>query len=127
LAEIRSREDKPLPGIEFSEILIPDEDNIGSGTFITVLEPQAMAKINPIMSTIINKPVFQMIVSINAAEGEVTVLLGKADNSPAISRKTFRMPPKFDVSRPHRFDTFFEGWKIKGMKMNGDDMITAAT
>ena len=50
MSEVKSREHKPLPGIEYSEILIFDEDNLGTGIFTTVLEPSAMSKINPILN-----------------------------------------------------------------------------
>ncbi|MBI5097730.1 MAG: hypothetical protein HZB30_00630 [Nitrospirae bacterium] len=126
MAEIESREDKPLPGIEYSEIHIPDEDNLGTGIFTTVLEPRATAKINPIISAIRNVPVFQLIVNINSAENEVTVLLGKADNSPASSREVFMMPKIFDASMTHRLDAIFKDWKITELKMNGDNLEKVA-
>ncbi|MBI5057583.1 MAG: hypothetical protein HZB61_13295 [Nitrospirae bacterium] len=122
MAEIKSREDKPLPGIEYSEIRIPDEDNLGNGIFTTVLEPKALAKINPILSSISNEPVFQLLVSINAAVHEITVLLGKADKSPATSREVFVLPKKLDDSKAHRVDVVFKDWKITGLKMDGDDL-----
>lgn len=125
MSEIRNREDKPLPGIEYSEILIHDEDNLGTGVFTTVLEPKAMAKINPILSSIRNAPEFQLIVNINSAENEITVLLGKADNSPASSREVFILPEKFDNLKTHQFDTLFRDWKITELKMNGDSLTKA--
>ena len=108
----KSREKKPLPGIEYSEIRIPDEDNLGTGIFTTVLEPLATAKINPLISAIRNVPVFQLIVNINSAENAVTVLLGKADNSPASSREVFIMPKIFDASITHQLYAIFKYWKI---------------
>ena len=125
MSEVKSREHKLLPGIEYSEILIFDEDNLGTGVFTTVLEPDAMSKINPILSSIINVPEFQLIVNINSAENEVTVLLGKADNSPASSREVFILPKKIDTSKTHQFDTFFKDWKITELKMNGDALSKA--
>lgn len=122
MPEIISREEKTLPGIEFSEIRIPDDEYLGTGVFITVLEQKALAKINPIISSIVNVPVFQLIVNINSAEEEVTVLLGKADNSPALSRAVFMLPKGFDVSKTHRFDAIFTNWNISELKMNGDTL-----
>jgi hypothetical protein len=126
MAEIESREDKPLPGIEYSKIHIPDEDNLGTGIFTTVLEPKATAKINPIISAIRNVPVFQLIVNVNSAENEVTVLLGKADNSPAGSREIFMMPKNFNASTTHQLDAIFKDWKITELKMDGDSLKKAA-
>ena len=126
MAEIESREDRPLPGIEYSEIRIPDEDNLGTGIFTTVLEPKATAKINPLISAIRNVPVFQLIVNINSAENAVTVLLGKADNSPASSREVFMMPKVFDASMTHQLDAIFKDWKITELKMDGASLKKAA-
>ena len=123
MAEIRSREDKPLPGIDYSEILIHDEEDLGTGVFTTVLEPKAMAKINPILSSIRNAPEFQLMVNINLAEEAITVLLGKADNSPALSRAVFKLPKKVDTSITNQFDTVFRDWKITELRMNGDKLL----
>jgi len=123
MAEIRSREDKPLPGIEFSEILIHDEEDLGTGVFTTVIEPKAMTKINPLLSSIRNAPEFQLIVNINLAEEALTVLLGKADNTPALSREVFKLPKKLDTSITYQFDTIFRDWKIMELRMNGNLLI----
>jgi hypothetical protein len=81
-----------------------------------------MSKINPILSSIINEPEFQLIVNINSAENAVTVLLGKADNTPASSREIFMLPKKFDTSKTHQFDSIFNDWKVIELKMNGESL-----
>jgi hypothetical protein len=118
MAEIRSKEENPVPGIDYSEIRIPDEKNIGTGTFKTVLIPAAMNKNNPIISTIINVPVFQLLVNIDSKKYEVTVLLGKADKSPALSRKVYELSEKIDFLKAHSFTVKFINWGIKDLKMN---------
>lgn len=127
MGEVISREEKPLPGIAYSEIRIPDEDNIGTGSFITMLDPKAMGKVNPLMSTIVNKPFFQLIVSVNAAEDEVTVLLGKADNTPALSRKVYMIPKDTDIDKAILLQTFFNEWDIKALEMDGTKLKEAIT
>jgi hypothetical protein len=122
MTEINSRDNNPVPGIDYSEIHIPDEQNLGTGTFKTVLEPNAMAKINPIISTIINEPVFKLFVNINLAIEEVTVLLGKADESPPVSREVFKLPKEFNVSDVQTFDVAFKDWKIKRLELNGNSL-----
>jgi hypothetical protein len=123
MTEVRSREDKPLPGIDYSEILIHDEEDLGTGVFTTVLEPKAMAKINPLLSSIRNAPEFQLMVNINLAEEAMTVLLGKADNSPALSREVFKLPKKVDTSITNQFEAFFRDWKVTEVRMNGIRLI----
>ncbi len=122
MAEIRNRENNPVRGVEYSEIYIPDEENIGTGTFTTVLEPEAIINIIPIVSSIINEPAFQLFVNINYADDEVTVLIGRADNSPPLSREVFILPKKFDVSKTLQFDVVFTDWKITELKMNGNNL-----
>ncbi len=125
MSEVKSREDKPLPGIEYSEIHIPDEDNIGTGTFLTVLEPKALTKINPIMSSMVNKPLFQLIMGINAAENEATVLLGKADNTPAVSRKVYKVPTDKNRDDALEFNIIFKDWDITALELDGSALEEA--
>ena len=122
MAEIKSRDNNPVPGIDHSEIHIPDENNLGTGTFITVLEPNAMAKINPIISSIINEPVFMLMVSINLAIESVTVMIGKADKTPPLSRKVFKLPEEIDLPATHTFDVGFGEWKIESLRMDGEPL-----
>ncbi len=119
MAEVQSREEKPLPGIDYSEIHIPDDTNLGEGSFLTVLDPKAMSKINPLMSSIVNKPVFQLILVINAAEDEATVLLGQADNSPAQSRKVYTIPQDADREKSLQFKTIFKNWEVIALELDG--------
>ncbi len=125
MAEIKSRENNPVPGIDYSEIRIPHEQNLGTGTYTTVLEPNAMAKISPIISTIVNEPVFKLAVNIHLATNEITVLLGKADNSPALSRKVFKLPENIELSDGHRFEVIFKDWGIEELTMNGNSLEKA--
>ncbi len=122
MAEIKNRENNPVRGVEYSEIYIPDEDNLGTGTFTTVIEPEAIINIIPIVSSIINEPEFQLFVNINYADDEATVLIGRADNSPPLSREVFILPKKFDVSKTLQFDVVFTDWKIAELKMNGNNL-----
>jgi hypothetical protein len=122
MPEIKSREDRPLPGIEYSEISIPDENDLGTGTFTTVIEQKALAKINPIMSSIINEPDFQMIITINSAEEEVTALLGRADNTPPLSRKVFIIPEDTKIHESHSFQVIFSQWDIKALELDGKEL-----
>lgn len=122
MPKIISREQNPIPGVDYSEIHIPDEDSLGTGTFTTVLEPDAMVKNNPIISTIINEPVFQLIVNIDIDTHEVTVLLGKADNTPPLSRKVFTIPEDVNSSVKNSFKITFEEWKITGLELNEEKL-----
>ncbi len=119
MAEIKSHEEKPVPGVDYSMIQISDDNNLGTGTFTTMLEPNAMAKINPIISSIQNELVFQLIVSINLAIESVTAMIGTADNTPPLSRKVFSLPKEIALKDAHRFDVGFKEWQIEEISMDG--------
>lgn len=122
MAEIKSREDEPLPGITYSEIHIPDENSLGTGTFITVLEEGAFGKKNPIMSSIMNEPVFVLILSMNAAIESATAMVGKSQNTPPLDRKVFKFPSDIDTKSVLSFKVIFDDWDITGIELNGNNL-----
>jgi len=125
MSEIKSREDSPVPGVEYSEISIPDDKKLGTGFFKTVIEPAALKKINPIISSIQNEPVFLMIVSINIAIEQVTAMIGKSHNTPPLDRKVFTIPKGIDLLQANDFSVSFSDWDITGMKLNGNNLNPA--
>ncbi|MEF9427599.1 MAG: hypothetical protein L0956_10740 [Candidatus Mariimomonas ferrooxydans] len=122
MPEMKSRQNNPVPGIDYSEICIRDEHNLGTGTFTTVLEPGAMAKISPIISTIVNEPVFKLMINIHLAANEIIALLGKADNSPALSHKIFKLPENINLTDIHSFEVIFKDWEITAMTIDGKSL-----
>jgi hypothetical protein len=124
MPEVYSRENNPLPGIDYSEIQISDDQNLGTGQFTTVLKPHAMAKHNPLISTIINVPVFQLMVNIDSETHEISVLLGRADNKPVLSKKIFRFSENPDLSKVYIFKVVFKNWTITGLQINGEQLHT---
>ncbi len=125
MPEIKSREAMPIPGVEYSEIRIPDEHYLGTGEFTTVLEPKALSRINPIISNVMNEPYFLLIVNINLGIDEVTALLGKMHDEPPISRKVFAIPKDIRIEEAMDFTVSFREWEITGMKLNGDNLPAA--
>jgi hypothetical protein len=119
MSEIKSREDGPVPGVEYSEINIPDDKEMGTGSFTTMIEPKAMKKINPIISSIQNEPVFLMIVSINLAIEQATAMIGKSHNTPPLDRKVFNIPKDIDLLIANDFSVSFSDWDLQGMTLNG--------
>ena len=122
MAEIKSREEEPLPGITYSEINIPDESNLGTGTFVTVLEEGAFGKKNPIISSIMNEPEFVLILSMNVAIESATAMIGKSQNTQPLDRKVFKIPPDIDTKEVLNFKVIFDDWDIKGIEINGNNL-----
>ena len=42
MAEIKHREDNPIPGVEYSEIRIPDEYDLGTGEYTTMVPEKGL-------------------------------------------------------------------------------------
>ena len=122
MVEIKSREDEPLPGITLSEVHIPDENNLGTGTFMTVLEEGAFGKKNPIISSIMNEPEFVLILSMNAAIESATAMIGKSQNTQPLDRKVFKFPADIDTKEVLSFKVSFDDWDIKGLEINGNNL-----
>ncbi len=125
MAELENREDNPIPGVAYSEIRFPDELYLGTGEFTTMLEPKALAKINPIISNVMNEPYFLMIVTINLGIDQVTALLGKAHDEGPISRKVFDIPKDVNVENANDFTVVFKEWDITDIKLNGNALQMA--
>jgi len=118
MGEIRHRQAETSPEIEYAEIHIPDDQNLGCGTYRTVLKPNALSKKEGIHSIMLNAPAFQISVNINVRTREIPVLVGKADGSDPRSRKTFILPAEIDKSRAQTFVGTFENWQITGLALN---------
>ncbi|MEN8264948.1 MAG: hypothetical protein ABFR82_15970 [Nitrospirota bacterium] len=125
MAELKHREDNPIPGVDYSEIRIPDEKYLGTGEFTTMVPKKALSKINPIISNVMNDPYFLLIVSINLGIDQVTAVLGKTHDEPPISRKVFNIPKDFDVKDAHDFTVSFKEWDVTGMTLNGKEIERA--
>jgi len=104
--------------VECAEVHIPDDSDLGTGTFVTVLEPSALAKPEPTISIIINKPVFQISVNFNPATREIPVLLGRADGTDPLSRRIYQLPVNIELSESYTFEAIFEDWRIRELDMD---------
>ena len=125
MADIINRDKNPIPGVEYSEIRIPDEHYLGTGEFTTMVEARALGKINPIISNVSNEPYFLMIVTINLGIDQVTALLGKTYDEGVISRKVFNIPKDITIEDANDFTVAFEEWEIKDIKLNGKSLQLA--
>jgi len=118
MGKINYRLDKPVQGIKFSEIDIPNDQKLGTGIYTTALEPSALAKKKPVVSMIVNVPRFQLSVNINPLTKEIPVLLGKADESNPISNVMFSLPENVSLEEQYVFITEFKNWQIESLSMN---------
>ncbi len=117
---IANRQPNPSPEIEYSEILIPDEGNLGTGSFTTRIKTKTLLAGESVSSLIVLVPHFQLSVNLNPATGKVPILLGRADGTSPLSRKVFLLPQNIDHSTPHDFIVKFQDWNIMSFTMDTD-------
>ena len=119
MSEIRHRQEKSSPEIDYAEIYIPDDRYLGSGLFTTVTEPGALSAGKAVSSIMIKVPAFQISLNLNPLTKEIPVLLGFADDSGPISRKIYFFPENIDLLDSHEFQVTFKDWEITGLSMDG--------
>jgi len=122
MPEIKHRQDKASPEIEYSEIYMPDDRHLGTGSFRTVIKPNAFSTGKAISSIMIQVPVFQISVNFNPSTKEIPVLLGLANGSEPISKKTFLFPEEVNFANAHEFKITFQNWKIMDLSMDGTSL-----
>lgn len=118
MPEIKHRQANASPEIDYAEIHIPDDNNLGTGSFKTVIKCGALSSGKAISSIMLNPPVFQISVNLNPSTNEIPVLLGFADSSDPISVKTYFFPENVNVSDTHEFKVTFRNWEITGLSID---------
>ncbi|MFC2007246.1 Shedu anti-phage system protein SduA domain-containing protein [Chloroflexota bacterium] len=118
MPEIKRRQINPCPEIDYAEFHIPDDRDLGTGSFINVTKRGVLSSDNKFASIMINPPVFQISVNFNPSTQEITVLLGFADGAGPISRNIYFFPESVNVSVSHEFEVKFEKWEITGLSMD---------
>ncbi len=118
MPEIKHRQDKASPEIEYAEIYIPDDKHLGTGSFRTVIKPGALSIGKAVSSIMIQVPAFQISVNLNPSTREIPVLLGPANGSEPISRKVFLFSEEVIFTNTHEFEVTFQDWKIMGLSMD---------
>ncbi|MCX2741993.1 hypothetical protein [Pontibacter anaerobius] len=121
MGKVNFRQESPQAGIKYSIINIPDDSNLGTGSFTTVYEKAAVAKNEAIGSMMVNAPAFQISVTINPATKEVPALLGRADGA-NLNRKAFKLPVDLASKGDCAVVVDFEDWTIKSMTLNDEPL-----
>ncbi len=119
---IKHRQSNPSYLVAYGEIDIPDDKDLGTGSFTTMLKPNALVVNNVINSQMVNVPVFQISVNIDNTKKEVSALLGKADGSDPLSRKLFHIPPEIDFKPERLFLVHFKDWQVVSMELDGKEL-----
>jgi hypothetical protein len=108
MGEIRHKQVGGGGGIEYVEIVMPDERDWGTGSYVTVFRPKPMASKEVVMSALVNLPRFQVTASINP-DGLVAVLLG--DSQPK-DRVRLQLPQEMSRGKLHSLQIDFASWRV---------------
>jgi hypothetical protein len=119
MSEIKHRQEKSIPEIDYAEIYIPDDRHLGTGLFKTVIKPGALSTGKAVASLMVNVPIFKILLDLNPSTKEILVLLGFADGSDPISRKIYLFPENVNLLDSHEFQVTFKDWEITGLSMDG--------
>lgn len=123
MPEIRNQSPGGAPELESTEIHIPSDADLGSGEYTLRFTARALPAEKVIVSDTLNAPSFQISVTVNPNRN-VAALLGKADGSEPLSRKTFVLPPGIVRSLPHTLVVQFADWEITEATLDTVPLMT---
>lgn len=106
------------PEIVSADIQIPDDVDLGTGTFATRFKVGSLPSSKPITSIMINPPRFQVSVTVNPNR-DLPALLGTADGHDPRSRVCFLLPERIDATVAHVVTIQFEKWHIFAALFDG--------
>lgn len=116
MPEIRHQQLGGGPELVKSEIHIPDDTDVGTGTYTTVFKAGALPARQAIASVMLNAPSFQVAVTVNPNR-DVVVALGRADGSDPRTQRIVRLPAFVGPSQ-QTVRVEFAGWEIVGVYLN---------
>lgn len=112
------------PEIKETVLYLPDKKgrDISSGMFRTILEKGAFIKRKPIVSAVINIPIFELTVNFNPQNKppRCPVFLGTPTEDRPRDKKVFLLPEDaiYDTGNQIVFDVYWENWQIADVLIN---------
>jgi hypothetical protein len=114
--EMNHQQSNPSPETSSSTIHMPDDADVGTGTYTVVFKPNVLPASKSIMSAIFNAPTFQLTATINP-NGEIPVLLGNTTEEPK-HRVVVRLPAGLSRAA-HTLKIEFANWRIETISLDG--------
>ncbi|MGZ5440928.1 MAG: hypothetical protein ACXW5U_11770 [Thermoanaerobaculia bacterium] len=115
MPEIRHQQLRGSRAISSAEIHIPDDSDLGTGSFTTVFNRNSILGADPVSSFMVNPPVFQIAVTVSTS-GTVAVLIG--DTEP-LGEAQFKLPKGVSRRRAHTLRVEFVAWKLVAASFDG--------
>jgi len=120
VAPFKHNQQNPSPEVENSEIVLTNgEKDFSEGSFKIKLKKGIFINRNPVISSIINPPLFQISISINPQINlpKIIVLLGDTISDPK-DRKTFEFPATLNLEEEHIIKAEWKNNKISNLSMD---------
>jgi hypothetical protein len=118
---IHTRQEKPAPGLDFSDLVIPDENDISTGTYTLGIEKGALGGKTKIISAVFNKPHFQVEVSIDPETRMIRAAVGPTD-APITSRQVM-LPDDLDRKAAHTLVVQFKDWSVTEVRIGNRRLL----
>ena len=119
MPEIKHQQRNACPEISLGEIHIPDDADLGTGTFTTTFSPRALPPTTKVIfSVIINDPGLQVAATVNP-NSEIAVALGRADGSNPRDVAIFILPRGVTKRASHTLRIEFADWCILSASFDG--------
>jgi hypothetical protein len=100
------------PGIYTFGIHIPDESDLGTGSFTTVFSPAAFSGSEQVPSMIVNPHIFGIFATLDPQRGIVGVRLHEADGVTPKHELGFHVPAGLNRDIAHTLIVEFVKWRI---------------
>ncbi len=110
MPEVRSRQANPAPGLAFSELRLPNDRDVSTGTYTIGINQGVLEGKNKIVSAVVNPPRFQVEVSIDPQARIVTAAVGPANA--AVTKREIELPDGLDRKAAHTVLVRFKNWSV---------------
>lgn len=118
---INKQEPGGHPAVASRAVHIPDDSEFDTGTYTTVLAPNALSAPEPIVAHIMVPPEFEVAVHVDPARWQVEVFLGPPYSSLPSDARTFLLPDTpgaMDVAAAHTIRAEFARGNITAAFLN---------
>jgi len=107
------------PEIKTFGIHIPDDSDLGTGSFTTTFSAKAFSSFEPVSSMIINPHIFGIFASLDNQGGTVGVRLHESDGVTPKHQLIFHISKDIDHDTAHTLVVEFVKWRILSALLDG--------
>src|SRR5438093_8596900 len=121
MPEMRHRQPNPAPGLAFTEIMLPDETDVSTGTYTIGIKRGVLGGKDKIVAAAINAPRFQVELSIDPQTGVITAAVGPT-NAP-VTKREIELPDGLDRKAAHTLEVRFKNWSVTEVLLGGQKLF----